>query len=545
MAFHPLFVSTTLYIVQRETMLSATFALVGLTAYAGSRERAVRGMFSGVHPFRVGDWNLHCARGALQGKRCPTATPDMDRRCDRIGAGRADAALEHATRTCVDAQNRTDCADTDAMHVPRQSRRRRIRLGAAGKPAVDTRGASPDRGPVLLTYLGLLWLPQPYTTGLFNDAFPVSHGLLSPPGTLFGLALICALLAGAWRLRRRHPAFACAVLFFFAGHLMESGVIPLELYYEHRNYLPALLMFWPLALWIFGLGSNPATSGPTDAAAELQLRALRRILALALPLGLAFLTFLRADLWGNVADQALVWAIKNPDSPRAQAYAAQTELARGHVALATTLLENGLIRNPDELQLTLNLLGARCQAGTLTSSDLDHAATALRTAPNTGRLGFDWFMRGLPIAQNGTCPVLNLESLDRLLVAAGENVEMQKVPGRVQDRLHMQGRIALARGQAERALQLFNAALDADSRPGAALEQAATLASAGYPLLARQHLDHLATVWIPPAGPGWTMPSLHEWLLWKEGYWNHEIEHMRTLLAEDIAQTGTPLPCRA
>ena len=112
---------------------------------------------------------------------------------------------------------------------------------------------------VLATYLDLLWLPQPFTTGLFNDAFPISHGLLSPTATLLGLILICALIASAWRLRRSHPAFACAILFFFAGHLMESSVIPLELYYEHRNYLPALLLFWPLALWIFAAETDPGS----------------------------------------------------------------------------------------------------------------------------------------------------------------------------------------------------------------------------------------------------------------------------------------------
>ena len=172
----------------------------------------------------------------------------------------------------------------------------------------------------------------------------------------------------------------------------------------------------------------------------------------------------------------------------------------------------------------------------MSATDLDHAAKALREAPHTGRLGYDWFVRGLAIAQDGSCPALTLEALDRLLVAAGENAEVQKIVGRLQDRLHLQGRIALARDQYERALQLFDAALDADVRPGAALEQAATLASAGYPLLAQQHLDHLAKVWQPPSGPGWTMPSLHAWLLWREGYWDHEIGHMRMLLAEDIAR---------
>src|SRR5512135_1443267 len=38
---HPLLVSTTLYVVQRETILPATFILIGLLGYVGSRELAV------------------------------------------------------------------------------------------------------------------------------------------------------------------------------------------------------------------------------------------------------------------------------------------------------------------------------------------------------------------------------------------------------------------------------------------------------------------------------------------------------------------------
>ena len=35
------------------------------------------------------------------------------------------------------------------------------------------------------------------------------------------------------------------------------------------------------------------------------------------------------------------------------------------------------------------------------------------------------------------------------------------------------------------------------------------------------------------------MPSLHAWLLWREGYWDDEIAHMRMLLAEDIAKQAS------
>ena len=79
--------------------------------------------------------------------------------------------------------------------------------------------------------------------------------------------------------------------------------------------------------------------------------------------------------------------------------------------------------------MTLDLLGARCKAGTLNSTDLDQAAATLREDPHTGRLGYDWFVRGLAIAQDGSCPALTLEALDRLLVAAGENVQVQKIRG--------------------------------------------------------------------------------------------------------------------
>ena len=281
--------------------------------------------------------------------------------------------------------------------------------------------------------------------------------------------------------------------------------------------------------------SRKATSAGS-AAVAVPLPVLRSI-AVDRPChqALAYMTFLGAGMWGNINGQAMLWAAKNPESSRAQAYAAQIEVARGQIPLATARLERALEKAPGDLQLTLNLMGAKCEAGNLTPVDLERAASALRNARNAGRLGYDWFERALSTARDGTCRGLDLDALDRLLVAAGENARTEKIPGRRQDRLHLQGRIALLRGDNRRALELFNAALDADIRPGAALEQAAILASAKQPALAQEHLDHLAQVWTPPAGPGWTMPSFHAWLLWKQGYWNNEISHMRMLLAEDIA----------
>src|SRR5699024_8372087 len=41
----------------------------------------------------------------------------------------------------------------------------------------------------------------------------------------------------AWYLRHKNRWPLFALLWFFVAHLVESTVIPLELYFEHRNYL--------------------------------------------------------------------------------------------------------------------------------------------------------------------------------------------------------------------------------------------------------------------------------------------------------------------
>ena len=66
----------------------------------------------------------------------------------------------------------------------------------------------------------------------------------------------CWPFRGAFHWRRKYPLLALPVLFFFAGHLLESTVIGLELYFEHRNYLPAAFLFMPLAAGIVWLSKR-------------------------------------------------------------------------------------------------------------------------------------------------------------------------------------------------------------------------------------------------------------------------------------------------
>ena len=99
---------------------------------------------------------------------------------------------------------------------------------------------------VLIFYLSQIFYPIPGRLSIEHD-LAASTSLLSPWTTLPSILLVIGLLAGALLVARKRPWLSFAVLFFFLNHLMESSVIPLELVFEHRNYLPSMFLFVPVA----------------------------------------------------------------------------------------------------------------------------------------------------------------------------------------------------------------------------------------------------------------------------------------------------------
>lgn len=103
-------------------------------------------------------------------------------------------------------------------------------------------------------YLRLLVIPDTMSLGLYHDDFSVSKSLLSPPSTLPAVLGIFALFGIAIAGIRRAPMLSFAILWFFAGHAIESSIFPLELVHEHRNYLPSFGIV--LALMYYVLHPN-------------------------------------------------------------------------------------------------------------------------------------------------------------------------------------------------------------------------------------------------------------------------------------------------
>lgn len=92
---------------------------------------------------------------------------------------------------------------------------------------------------VIVFYLSLLLLPLPGRMNLDHD-FPLSHSLLSPLTTLWSFLGLAGLVCVAHRQRKKAPLFAFGIYWFLLTLLIESSVVPLEIIFEHRLYLPSI-----------------------------------------------------------------------------------------------------------------------------------------------------------------------------------------------------------------------------------------------------------------------------------------------------------------
>ncbi|QIB66625.1 hypothetical protein [Kineobactrum salinum] len=240
----PLFVSTVLYVVQRMAMLATTFMLLALIAYIYWRQRFVRGRShawlaalvpacvllavyskeSGVVVLPV----LVLLELLWFGCRNPDGgrNPWLWRGCWILSAG--GAALVVAV----------------FLLVPE----RLLAHYSLREFTLDERLLTEAR--ILWDYLGQLLWPEVGRMGLYHDDIVVSRSLTDPAST--GLAVVGWALVGLlliigcrWSLGRQ---VSFCVLFFLAGHSTESTVLPLELYFEHRNYFPAIGLFLVPAL---------------------------------------------------------------------------------------------------------------------------------------------------------------------------------------------------------------------------------------------------------------------------------------------------------
>ena len=299
---HPLNLSTVLYVVQRMAQLSTLFVLSGLLLYCLGRLRLARGeagLGFVLLAFPVAGLGLLSKENAAL---FPLLLLVLELTLlNGLPAGKAQRALRWVRLLGIGLPLLLGLAylltHTGLLNYE--------------KRPFDMLERLLTQARALWFYLQLFVIPTPQTMGFMHDDFTISRSLLQPATTLLAILAWLGVVALALWQRRQHAWFAFAVLFFLGAHALESSIFPLEMVFEHRNYLaiagPAIGLVYLLTI---GLRNS-------------QIGRLLPLLGLVLIVFFAAITHLRASDWRSEVALILSEAEHHPRSPRNNFRAAQ------------------------------------------------------------------------------------------------------------------------------------------------------------------------------------------------------------------------------
>lgn len=331
---HPLQLSTVLYVVQRMTQMSALFSLLAVILWFAARTRLAAGdrgigrwlLFAGV-PLATLLAALSKENGVLAPLLCivldfalfgwRTARPPEIRVFIGLTAvgGAAGVVWALSSGLVASLLSAYDIRDfTLAERLLTQPR-------------------------ILADYVGQWVWPDLARLGLYHDGFAISRGWFTPPTTAIAIIAWVAVLLGSLVLRRHAPLISAGLWFYLAGHLIESSAIGLELYFEHRNYLPN----FGLALATVGLADAFARHGRYP----IPDRAPVALIIILIPL-LALATHAKATVWTNGERIAREGVAAHPQSIRAWTDLASAAMQREDSRAAHAALESlASLSNPE------------------------------------------------------------------------------------------------------------------------------------------------------------------------------------------------------
>ena len=367
---HPLHISTVLYVVQRMAQLSTLFLMLALSAYLWGRLRIAENK-TGL-PWLLA--TIPLAGIGFLGKENTVLLPLLLLACEltllrKVSLGRNPWLVRAVWMVLIALP-----LIAGAIHLLDHPGL----LNHDGRPfTFEERILTQPR--ILWLYIQWLFVPDISQLGLFHDDIPTSTSLLDPPTTPIAIAAWVGVATTALVMSKRWPAFAFAVLFFLAAHALESTIFPLEMVFEHRNYLASVGPLFLLAYLV------------TVAAQKTRFPGAIKLLMVALIAVFGAATFARVQNWTSHEAFVLASAQNHPGSARAQFMAGQlaismvpkiqgnkTEIAN----VAEQFLEQGLRANDRCLNCLFGLVVLDLHLGRAPAfENLDRLTTALREGP--------------------------------------------------------------------------------------------------------------------------------------------------------------------
>ncbi|MGM3386086.1 tetratricopeptide repeat protein [Stutzerimonas stutzeri] len=472
---HPYMVSTTLYVVQRMAQLATLFCLAGITLYLYARlQLATRTK----HAYIM--MSMATALGTL------LATFSKEN-------GALLPLLILVIEFCLPKDGKPAWQWRAALlWLPSISLlvllARYVNLSDAPWPSRNFNQIERlmTEARIVCEYLLHIFAPRIEGNGLYQDGFTISKGLLTPSSTSLAIIFLSTLLVFAFALRKKAPLITLAILFFFAAHLMESTIVGLELYFEHRNHLAALFLFLPIAYYCIILSKR------------IEPLPIVAVVILAI---MTSMTWLRASLWSNNDNLELYWAQNATDSPRAINRLVTFYISNGQHKQAEQYLATQSERLPHSSLLTTRLLLQKISIGEASKQHFIQAGTRLKDQQFDAQTvaGLRTIVGKVIESGSTEYALLTLELLDSMESSPVYN----RFPLFVRLVVYLRAQLYLSLGEPGLAYNYYSQAISRYQETDAALAMVAEMASAGYPkeaqallqqadqVLARQHSHKL------------------------------------------------------
>lgn len=493
---HPYMVSTTLYVVQRMAQLATLFCLVGIVLYLHARLQLSR------HPkrayvlmaFAVGAGTVLSTFSKENGALLPLLILIIELCLPKDGKPdwrwRAVFLWLPSIAIFVLLARYINLSDNP---WPNRNFNQIERLLTEAR--------------IVCEYLFHLFVPRIEGNGLYQDGYVISKGVFEPATTFFAILFIFALVVLAFLLRNKHPLVTLAILFFFSAHLMESTVVGLELYFEHRNHLAALFLFLPLAYCFVVLAGR--------------MKFMLAIVAVMIFV-LASMTWLRASLWADNKLLELHWIQSATDSPRAVNSMVDFYISNGLYDKAGRYLETESERLHASPLLTVRTLLHKIYTGAAVEQDFVDAGERLKAQGSDGQ-SIKGVRAAIELVISGGNEEYARYSFVFLDALAEKSVDNNFL---LSSRLlhYLRGKLYLHLDQPEKAYCQYSRSMRYYNETDAALAMVAEFGAAGYPVEAVVLLNQAGEI----------LQQQGRTLKRSRTVYEQEIERLKRILEEDI-----------
>jgi len=331
---------------------------------------------------------------------------------------------------------------------------------------------------VLFEYVWMILWPTADSMRFFYDDYALSTSMLSPWTTLLALAGLLLALTFAVMWRRRYPLISLGVLWYLAGHILESSIFPLEIMFEHRNYLPSV----GIILLLVMLGTMVFQRCHSDSQQRIAY-----LLTAAVFVLLAANTFQHASIWGKPLVQSARWAQQSPHSIRAQDHHATLSIIAGDTQSALEIYSRQKQQNPQDLFLLTKYLSLDCHGVQLAIPDIGTVAPELLTG-QLNKSVLNTIKSMLFLYKEDRCRQINSEYLHSLMNALIVNPAYS----RQQRGLYMlKAELSFIDGDIEAMSSHIDSAMQGSKKPSTGLVAAERLAQAGRYERAVYYLDRV------------------------------------------------------